>query len=133
MIFEAVEEFLQEVPPQNTKKASSRSATPKAYMTKSPIITCLTTDILALLTRFMIQTEPSDLCFESFKRCWSQPQRHFGVFHHVFDPAKVDYNRLMQTAFQVAMQQFFIVPVEVLNAPHLQSLGEFLYTLDSLN
>ena len=127
MLFEAVEEFFQEVPiasPQRTKKTSSRSSIPRAHLTKSPIVTCLTTDILALLIRFMIQTEPSDLCFESFKRSWAQPQRHFSVFHHVFDPAKVDYNRLLQTAFQVAMQQFFIVPVEVLAAPHLQSLGE---------
>jgi hypothetical protein len=126
MIYEAVEELLHTEPTaiaKIPKKTYSKASTSKTHSTKSPIITCLTNDILSLLSRFMIQTDPCDLSFQSFKQCWAQPDRHFSYFHHIFDPAKVDYTRLLQTAFQISMQQFFIVPVEVLNVPHLQNLG----------
>ena len=89
----------------------------------NPIRNTLQTDIENLLLRFFLSSPSglSSLSFDSFKECWSVTDKHFTLIHYTFATSRVDYNKLLQTMFQLTLSYLDHVPIEKLqqNSPSL--------------
>ena len=111
--------------PREHRGPKSADATSNKLV-KSPIVVNLAIDIHALLYRFLSRNVPSELSFQSFKDEWKDDACHFSLIHHTFDPAKVDYNRMIQSGFHIALQQFFVVPDVIRSIPQMLLIGSVL-------
>lgn len=99
----------------------------------NPLRNTLQTDIENLLLRFFFSSPSglSSLSFDGFKECWSVTDKHFTLIHYTFATSRVDYNKLLQTMFQVTLSYLDHVPMEKLqqNSPSLYGPNEVDFEL----
>ena len=110
-----------------TTQTRRRKPGKSKYKAANPLRNTLQVDIENLLLRFFLSSPSglSSLSFDKFKECWSIPDKHFTLIHYTFATSRVDYNKLLQSMFQITLSYLDHVPIE-----KLQELSPELYGPD---